>query len=157
MSVDMRRFSYRLDVVRSKSQWELDAQLREMRVLRQKLDTCDVELDQTHNARAETLGSMQRLLQLQVDPRTHASTLGFLVSLDVRIERMQTQRGEVSQALAQALNQCAALQTRLDQLDGHRQKNVAEFVSDESSRNQVALDSDWLLRASWLKRNEVGV
>ncbi|MFT4171327.1 MAG: hypothetical protein QM639_02110 [Rhodocyclaceae bacterium] len=151
MNIDMRRFSYRLNAVHTKAEWSLDAERVRLAAARLALEECDQDIASAKEERDGTIAAMQAMQRTHIDPHGHGAALGFLLSLDIRIEQLRQTRAQRQRDLEHLQASCTALQSRVEQLDAYRRDQKGAFMMAEQARAQVASDADWLQRAGWLR------
>ncbi|MGC3963598.1 MAG: hypothetical protein QM803_09805 [Rhodocyclaceae bacterium] len=150
MTIDMRRFSYRLQAVHTKAEWALDTQRVLLAAARKSMDACEEELKSANGKWDSTVLAMQAAQRSQLNPRGHAAALQFLLTLGKQIEQLIKILERRRQEFERLQASCATLHQRVEQLDAYRRDRLVEFVAAEQTRAQTASDAEWLQRAGWI-------
>ncbi|MFS2053920.1 hypothetical protein ACEN9J_11260 [Variovorax sp. Varisp41] len=145
--VDIRGFSYPLEPVRQRQQWQLDRCLAALGRAQKLLDQTEVQLKQlreTHDGQARALSeaTLRRL-----DPGAHRRALGYLTHLRERSNEVETLRDTQRLARDELRRECTERRLRLDGLDRHKEDALAEFAHEIRQRNANEQDRDWLARS----------
>lgn len=144
--VDIRGFSYPLEPVRQRQQWQLDRSLAALGRAQKLLDQTEEQLKQlreTHDAQARALSeaTLRRL-----DPGAHRRALGYLTHLRERSKELETLRDTQRLARDELRRECTERRLRLDGLDRHKEDALTDYAHEIRQRNANEQDRDWLAR-----------
>jgi flagellar export protein FliJ len=149
MTTDLRRFEYALEPVRQQRRWTLDALQAELGRIQRKAEEAEAEVAVLRRQLDAATAHAARSLATRVDPAGHPRALGFLVQLreaiaegEARVRTLHAERERVRAA-------CVAQQQKVDVIEQHREKCVAEFAQAEEARGASEADRDWLSRREW--------
>jgi flagellar export protein FliJ len=155
MKSDVRGFSYSLEPVRRKYQWQLD-------ILHGKLGRKQKEIDEqetmiaTLNAEYQAVAKKSaEALLLKVDPSIHQHVLGYLSQLNARIESNQDDLKTLFEQRNVLREACLNQQKKLELTEQHRASCLKEFSAAEQSRQNTEADRDWNAREFWRVRTLV--
>jgi hypothetical protein len=143
-----RGFTYALEPVRQRRQWQLDAQLARLAARQQVLGEQRAELEQIEQGCDHQAALAARFWTERPDPRAQARLLGYLALLQQRRADTEREIAALAEAVEQERQECVTLQQRLEALDQHRSESVAHYVVEHHRKAAAEADRDWLARSS---------
>ena len=141
-----RGFTYALEAVRQRRQWQLDAQLARLAVQQQELSESRAELAQIEQGIDRQAVLTARLWSQRPDPRAQVRLLGYLAMLQQRRTDAELGIAALTQVVDQARRDCVVLQQRLEVLEQHRRESVIQHIVEAQRKMSAEADRDWLAR-----------
>lgn len=145
-ALDLRGFRHALDPLTRRQRWTLEARQLELAAAGAELARADAARLRLRQDYEQGADQALRRCATRIDPAAHARTLGYLAGLRERmlvawreVERLRARRQEL-------LDDCIALQRRLDVLERHRDEAKADFASTELRRQSAEMDREWVAR-----------
>jgi len=145
MSEDVRGFRYPFQPLLERQRWQFEARQRELAKALQVQAAGKVELQDQH-ANRQTLLARVRMMFNRFDPvRTH-SGLMYLCDLDTSIARLTEESETVAMRCADLQAECREQHARLEALERHRDRSLANRVVQQANRQAKLADQEWLAR-----------
>ena len=153
MSVDLRRFTYALEPLRSQRKWQLEALLTRLGRAQAAVQQAEEDLAILRERHRSMSLEMAEALVRGVNPAQYILGLQWLAHLKSQIldqkqtlESLHTERAEIRA-------QCQAHHHKVEVLDEHRADCVLVFAQEEAGRQALEADRDWIARLR-LTRNK---
>jgi hypothetical protein len=152
--IDTRGFTYVLEPVRRRREWDLDAALARLGSLNRQMAEKRAAGEALREDCASQALQASRAWTDRPDPVTHSRLLEYLAALHVR--RVATERAiaVLSRELRLAREQCASEQQGLEILQRHRAEMCASYATDQARKFSAQADADWIARDSHRQRAE---
>jgi len=141
-----RGFTYPLEPVRQRRQWQLDAQLARLAAQQRKLSESRTALAQMEQGVDRQSALAARFWTERPDPRTQVRMLGYLAMLQQRRLDAERDIAALAKEVDETREQCTRLHQRLEVLDQHRRESVAQHVVEHQRNMASEADRDWLAR-----------
>jgi hypothetical protein len=146
MNLDLRRFSYALEPLLKRRQWQLDTLNASLGRLQQAIDTAENDLQALRAQHLRESEDLARALNLQLDPAFHARGLQWLRQLKTRTETGSLALSALHAQRTALAAKCLAQQRKVDAVLAHRKDALEVFVREENGRLAAEADRDWLAR-----------
>lgn len=153
MNVDLRRFSYALEPLLKRRQWQLDTLNASLGRLQQAIDAAQDDLQALRAQHHRESEDLARALELQLDPALHARGLQWLRQLKTRMETGSLALSALHAQRTALAAKCLAQQQRLDAVLADRKDAQEAFVREEGGRLAAEADKDWLSRPLAMRMN----
>lgn len=151
MTVDLRRFQYQLEPVRSRARWELETLQARLGIAQRELEAAQAKLSELRARHASEARAAAEAFAGRRDPRAHASVLQWLAHLRDRIRDGERAVAELEARRAAAAEACRVQQRKVDALERHREDSLAAFAAEEEGRAAAEADREWLVRVGWAR------
>ena len=152
MKSDLRGFSYSLEPIRRKYQWQLDILHGKLGRKQKEIENQEAKIATLNEEYQTVVKKSAEGLLLKIDPSMHQHVLGYLSQLNARIEidrhKLQTLFEERNALRDACLNQ----QKKLELTEQHRANCIKEFSAAEQTRQITEADRDWNAREYWRVR-----
>lgn len=154
--LDLRGFTYALEPVRKRRQWQFDAALARLAGVRRQIGAVEGERDAVQARRADEAGRTAKAWADRPDPTTQEQALLFLCALRRREEELQGELAQLAQALNKAVLLCAERQRLLEALDRDRFDARRAHGAEQNRKSTVEADHEWSARAARNQQGEHG-
>jgi len=141
-----RGFTYALEPVRQRRQWQLDAQLARLAAQQRMLSDSRAALVLLEQGVDRQSGLAVRFWTERPDPRAQVRMLGYLAMLQQRRLDAERDIAALAKEVDETREQCTRLHQRLEVLDQHRRESVAQHVVEHQRNMASEADRDWLAR-----------
>ncbi|HRI55467.1 MAG TPA: hypothetical protein PK170_00050 [Anaerolineae bacterium] len=145
-----RDIKYPLQGLLLKQRWQLAVQQRELATAQAEQVEARKTLESLQADQAGLLLSLQVTAGRTVDPMQSQGALGYLCELRQRVARQQEQVLQCSERSRALLQECLDIQTRLDALESHRDRVLAQADLALQQRASAQADQEWLARGQTL-------
>lgn len=145
---DTRGFSYRLEPVRRRREWKLDAMLAHLGSLNRRLGERRAAGEALRQQCAAQALQVSRAWTILPDPMTQSHVLEYLAALHARSVETEREIAALTIELRLAREQCASQQRGLELLDRHRAEMLDSYATDQARKLSAEADADWLGRDS---------
>jgi hypothetical protein len=143
---DTRGFSYVLEPVRRRREWDLDAALARLGDLGRRLGEKRAEGETLRAHCAAQALQASRAWTAWADPVTQSRLLEYLASLHRRKVETEREIAALGSELRLAREQCALLRQGLELLDRHCAEMLGSYAMDQARKSSAHADADWIAR-----------
>jgi len=152
MSIDLRAFSYALEPLRRKQQWQLDSLQAQLGKAQRALDLAEQELRDMQAAFDGA--SADAAMAAHFDPRRHQGSLAYLLQCRRQMETSRERLQELREKRDDLSRSCLSMQQALETTEAHRRRCLEEYAHAEQSRQAAEADRDWIAREHWRKQSQ---
>jgi hypothetical protein len=143
---DLRGFTYPLEPLARRIQWQLDALNAELAKVQHQLASVRAEQAATEDLYQQACEKLGRQLQVRVDSSMHQAGLLYLGQLQALLKKLQEQQRALDKTRVQVLQMCRAAEARLEGLRSHESGVVDIYLREQSRLHAAEADRDWIIR-----------
>lgn len=155
-TVDLRGFTYPLQALVQRKQWQVDERLRELSAALHRLETATKEHASVSAACENHAARIRRAWRDRTDPVAQQRLLAYLAQQQAKKAQLATEIEKLRLELAQAREHYITRQQELDGLQHDRSSCLDEYAAAERTRELVQADQDWVARAHWRRNGMKG-
>ena len=147
-SVMPRNFTYALEGLRRKHEWQLEAAQTRLAKIGIALAQALEQLTAAQGCLRGALAAAQQKPS-SLEPDVHERTLAYLLSLQRQVKEAEQKRAELERQQSSAREDCLAQYRKSESLERDRKRALHEHRADCVRREEKELERDWNGREGW--------
>ncbi|SEK92980.1 hypothetical protein SAMN05216359_10416 [Roseateles sp. YR242] len=149
MTGDLRGFTYVLDPVRQKAQWQLDTLQRELAIATARVAALRQEAAALSARLAALAHEARSTAAAPINPSLHHQRLAYLADAQRRLTRLAADLSTAEATQADGTRRVSEQQLALDAINDDRERSREAYAAERQRVAAIEADDDWLTRAGW--------
>ena len=152
-SVDLRGFSYQLEPILQRTQWEIDALQMRLGLSLRALEECQSSLRDMEAKLGSQVAALGVTWQARLDPQSYQQGLLFLAQRkqDIETQRKTLESLQENHMLIQ--KECVVKQQKIELIQSHRNECLDDFMVTQTNLQSSEADRDWNARSTWREKH----